>query len=286
MARIVMTGTTGHVGGGAIAELAAAGHDLCQIVRDPARAPAIDGVETVVATGLDDGDALRATLRRGDRVFLVSAWTGHDERVRLHRAFIDAASDAEVGHLVYLSFVNATPTPRSATHGRTPTPSATCARAACRSASCARATTSFNLEAFFVDGIVRGPSGRVGWVSRADCSRALAGAMAGAAEVGETYDLTGPDAPTLQESAARAGELLGTSFTYLHEEEPTDVGPEWKAGIRTRGSRAIALGELDLVGDGVRRLTGAEAESVDAYVLANPDAFRPGAAAPASPAAP
>ncbi len=94
--------------------------------------------------------------------------------------------------------------------------------------------------------------------------------MAGAAEVGETYDLTGPDAPTLEESAARAGELLGTSFTYLHEEEPTDVGPEWKAGIRARGSRAIALGELDLVGDGVRRLTGAEAESVDAYVLANP----------------
>ena len=49
MTRIVMTGTTGHVGGGAIAELAAAGHDLCQIVRDPARAPAIEGVETVVA---------------------------------------------------------------------------------------------------------------------------------------------------------------------------------------------------------------------------------------------
>ncbi len=57
------------------------------------------------------------------------------------------------------------------------------------------------------------------------------------------------------------------------------MGPEWKAGIRMRGSRAIALGELDLVGDGVRRLTGAEAESVDAYVLANPDAFRPGVAA-------
>ena len=29
--------------------------------------------------------------------------------MRLHRAFIDAASDAEVGHLVYLSFVNARP---------------------------------------------------------------------------------------------------------------------------------------------------------------------------------
>ena len=56
--------------------------------------------------------------------------------------------------------------------------------------------------------------------------------MAGAAEVGETYDLTGPDAPTLEESAARAGELLGTLFAYLLEEEPTDVGPEWKTGIR------------------------------------------------------
>ena len=60
-----MTGTTGHVGGGAIAQLASAGHDLCQIVRDPARAPAIDGVETVVATGLDDGDTLRFGRRGG-----------------------------------------------------------------------------------------------------------------------------------------------------------------------------------------------------------------------------
>lgn len=286
MARIVMTGTTGHVGGGAIAELAVAGHDLCQIVRDPARAPAIDGVETVVATGLDDGDTLRATLRRGDRVFLVSAWTGHDERVRLHRAFIDAASDAEVGHLVYLSFVNAS---SDAAFGHARSHADTERDLLSSGVPFSILRTSyyhFNLEAFFVDGIVRGPSGRVGWVSRADCSRALAGAMAGAAEVGETYDLTGPDAPTLEESAARAGELLGTSFTYVHEDEPTDVGPEWKVGIRTRGSRAIALGELDLVGDGVRRLTGAEAESVDAYVRANPDAFRPGAAAPASSAAP
>ena len=194
MTRIVLTGTTGHVGGGAIAELAAAGHDLCQIVRDPARAPAIDGVETVVATGLDDRDALRATLRRGDRVFLVSAWTGHDERVRLHRAFIDAASDAEVGHLVYLSFVNAHPD-AAFSHARSHADTERDLRASGLPFSILRTSYyQLNLEAFFVDGIVRGPSGRVGWVSRTDCSRALAGAMAGAAEVGETYDLTRLDA--------------------------------------------------------------------------------------------
>jgi uncharacterized protein YbjT (DUF2867 family) len=274
MTRIVMTGTTGHVGGAAVAELAGDGHELCQIVRDPARAPDLDGVETVVATGLDDRETLRATLRAGDRVFLVSAWTGHDERVRLHRAFIDAAAEAEVGHIVNLSFVNAGPD-AAFTHARSHADTERDLRASGLPFSVLRTSYyHFNLEAFFVDGTVRGPSGRVGWVGRADCARALAGAMAGAAEVGETYDLTGPDAPTLAESAARAGELLGTSFAYVHEDEPTPVGPEWKLGIRTRGSRAIALGELDLVGDGVRRLTGREPESVDAYVRANPDAFR------------
>ncbi len=165
--------------------------------RPGARARELEGVETVVAAGLDDGDLLRATLRRGDRVFLVSAWTGHDERVRLHRAFIDAASDAEVGHLVYLSFVNASPDAAFG-HARSHADTERDLFASGVPFSILRTSYyHFNLEAFFVDGIVRGPSGRVGWVSRADCSRALAAAMAGAADVGETYDLTGPDAPTL-----------------------------------------------------------------------------------------
>jgi hypothetical protein len=54
--------------------------------------------------------------------------------------------------------------------------------------------------------------------------------------------------------------------------------PEWKEGIRLRGSRAVELGQLDTVGDGVRRLTGRDAAPIDGYVRANADLFTADAA--------
>ncbi len=269
--RLVLTGTTGHVGGGAARALVAAGHDVHQVVRDPARA--VPGVATSVVTGLDDREGLRAALAPGDRVFMVSAWTEHDERMRLHRAFVDAAAEAEIGHLVYLSFVNAAHD-AAFSHAQSHAETEDHIRASGLPFTFLRTSYyAFCLAAFFVDGVVRGPAGRVGWVAREDCAAAVAGAMAGAAEVGETYDLTGPEAPTLEESAERVGSLLGRSFDYVREDEPTPGGPEWKEGIRMRGSRAILLGELATVGDGVRRLTGRDAVSVDEYVIANGEQF-------------
>lgn len=271
MARLVLTGTTGHVGRGAARPLVAAGHEVHQIVRDPSRA--LPDVATSVVAGLDDREGLLAALRPGDSVFMVSAWTEHDERMRLHRAFVDAAADAEIGRLVYLSFVNAAPD-AAFSHARSHAETEDHIRASGLPWTFLRTSYyQFCLAAFFVDGTVRGPAGRAGWVAREDCAAAVAGAMSGDGHEGRTYDVTGPEAPTLEESAARVGELLGTSFAYVREDVPQPGGPEWKEGIRMRGSQAILQGELATVGDGVRRLTGREATAVDAYVLENPEQF-------------
>jgi uncharacterized protein YbjT (DUF2867 family) len=271
MTRLVLTGTTGHVGGGAARALVADGHQIHQIVRDPARA--VPDVPTSVVAGLDDREGLLAALAPGDRVFMVSAWVGHDERMRLHRAFVDAAAEAAVDHLVYLSFVNAAPD-AAFSHARSHAETEEHIRASGVPFTFLRTSYyALNLAAFFLDGQVRGPAGRVGWVSREDCAVAVAGAMAGAAEVGATYDLTGPEAPTLEESAEHVGGLLGRDFAYVREDEPRPGGPEWKEGIRMRGSRAILQGELATVGDGVRRLTGRDPAPVDEYVLANREQF-------------
>lgn len=271
-----MTGTTGHVGGGAIRSLVAQGHSVRQIVRDAGRAPVLEGVETIVASGLDDRETLLSALRPGDRVFMVSAWTEHDERMRLHRAFVDAAATAEIGHLVYLSFVQAAPD-AAFSHAVSHFETEEHIRASGLSYSFLRTSYyHFNLAAFFIDGVVRGPSGRVGWVAREDVAAAVAAAMTGAAEAGATYDVTGPTAPTLVESAAHVGRLLQTSFPYVEDTDPVPGAPEWKEGIRKRGSRAIALGQLDTVGDGVRRLTGRDAVTIDDYIRANADLFASG----------
>jgi uncharacterized protein YbjT (DUF2867 family) len=272
--RIVLTGTTGHVGGGAARELVSAGHRVHQIVRDPGRAPALPGIETAVVSGMDDREGLLRALSPGDRVFMVSAWTEHDERMRLHRAFVDAAADAEIGHLVYLSFVEAAPD-AAFSHAVSHAETEEHIRASGLEFTFLRTSYyQFCLAAFFLGDAVRGPAGRVGWVAREDCAAAVAAAVAGAGDAGATYDVTGPEAPTLEESAARVGELLGTSFPFVREDDPQPGGPEWKEGIRMRGSRAILLGELATVGDGVRRLTGRDPRPIDDYVLAHPEEFR------------
>jgi uncharacterized protein YbjT (DUF2867 family) len=206
----------------------------------------------------------------------VSAWTGHEERVRLHRAFIDAAVRAEVGHLVYLSFMGAQPQAAFA-HARSHAETEADLHACGLPVTILRTSYyGFNLAAFFVDGVVRGPGGAVSWVDRDDCAEALAAALRGAGDpAGATYELTGPAAPTLAQSAARVGELLGTDYAWVEEDAPGPEGTEFQRGIRARGSRAIALGEMAAMGDGVRRLCGREATPVDAYVLANPSEFLP-----------
>jgi uncharacterized protein YbjT (DUF2867 family) len=273
VSRIVLTGTTGHVGGGAARELAEAGHPLVQIVRDASRAPSLPGTQTALVSGMDDREGLLAALQPGDRVFMVSAWTGHDERLRLHRAFIDAATDAEVGHLVYLSFVNASPD-AAFTHARSHADTEEHIRASGLPFTVLRTSYyNFSMEAFFLGDEVRGPAGEAGWVSREDCASVVAGALAADGLAGETIDVTGPDAPTLAEAAERVGAIVGKRFSYVREDEPTPGGPEWKEGIRLRGSRAILLGELATVGDGVQRLTGRAPRSIEDYARANPERF-------------
>jgi NAD(P)H dehydrogenase (quinone) len=249
-----------------------------QIVRDAARAPVLDGVETIVASGLDDRATLLSAMGPGDRVFMVSAWTDHDERMRLHRAFVDAAADAEIGHLVYLSFVQAAPD-AAFSHAVSHHETEEHIRAAGLPFTFLRTSYyQFCLAAFFIDGIVRGPRGRVGWVAREDVAAAVAAAMAGDAETGSVYDVTGPAAPTLAESAEHVGRLLGRDFAWVEDTQPVAGAPEWKEGIRLRGSRAVELGQLDTVGDGVRRLTGREATPIDDYVRAHADLFTADAA--------
>ena len=75
------------------------------MVRDAARAPA--GADVRVASGYGARNELRAAFAGADTVFLIPAHESPD-RVQLHRTAVDAAA-AEVGRVVYLSFLNATP---------------------------------------------------------------------------------------------------------------------------------------------------------------------------------
>src|SRR5438045_8471504 len=105
MTTLAVTGSTGHVGGRVARRLSAAGVSQRLLVRDPARAPALDNSTVVQA---EYGSASQTALNGVDTLFMVSASESAD-RVDRHRAFVDAAGAASVARPGYLSFYGAAP---------------------------------------------------------------------------------------------------------------------------------------------------------------------------------
>src|SRR4051812_26701562 len=102
MTSLAVTGATGQVGGRTARLLSEAGVPVRLLVRDPAKAPVLPGAEVVQAAY---GDGRTADALRGVDVVLMVSGEEDARRVELHRAFIDAAVEAGVRHIVYTSFV-------------------------------------------------------------------------------------------------------------------------------------------------------------------------------------
>lgn len=100
-----ITGATGRLGGRVARRLAALGLGQRLLVRDPSRAPALAGAPAVRAP-FADTQAVIAALTGVRTVLMVSA-SESAERVAEHTAFVDAAAQAGVEHLVYISFYGA-----------------------------------------------------------------------------------------------------------------------------------------------------------------------------------
>lgn len=271
MSLIAVTGATGNLGGRVARRLAAAGNALSLLVRDPARAPRLPGA-AVVEAEFADRDAVRRALEGVPTVLMVSASEAED-RVDQHRAFVDAAADAGVGHLVYTSFAGAAP---DATF--------TLARdhwATERHIEAAGLAFTFlrdNLYADFLPGMVgdddvlRGPAGdgRAAVVTQDDIADAATAVLTDPeAHAGRTYDLTGPDALTFHEIAALLSDATGRTIIY-HPETVEEAyrsraeygAPDWQVDAWVSTYTAVANGELARVSDAVPTLTGHPATSL------------------------
>jgi NAD(P)H dehydrogenase (quinone) len=262
---IAVTGATGHLGGRVARRLADAGIAQLLLVRDPARAPELAGA-TVAKGSFTDRDAVRRALHGIPTVLMVSAGEARD-RVDQHRAFVDAAVDAGVEHLVYISFVGAA---ANATF--------TLARDHWATEQHIRTTRmkfTFlrdNLYADFLpamvgaDDVLRGPAGdgRAAVVAQDDIADATTAVLTDpGAHAGETYDLTGPDALTFHDIAEVLSEATGRTITYRPEtveeayrSRASYGAPDWQVDAWVSTYTAIANGELAEVGDAVPRLIG------------------------------
>ncbi|MFW6773875.1 SDR family oxidoreductase [Nocardioides sp. CPCC 205120] len=272
---IAVTGVTGALGGLVARDLAARGVEQCLLARSPERAPELPGA-TAVRCDYADPDGAVAALEGVETLFMVSA-SETEDRVDVHRGFVDAAVAAGVRHVVYTSFAAAAPD-CTFTLGRDHFATEEHLRASGLATTFLR--DSFYLDVFplFVgeDDVLRGPAGdgRVAAVARADVARAaVAVLLAPDDHVGRTHELTGPEALTLTEVAARIAAATGRPVTF-HDEtleeayasrRPWDA-PRWQEDAWVSTYTAIASGELARTTDAVRALTGRDPLSLAALL--------------------
>ena len=263
---LAVTGSTGGLGGRVARRLAAS--DIAQrlLVRDLARAPRLDAAAPVLFGGYADRVGATEALAGVTTVFMVSGSESAD-RLDQHRAFVDAAADAGVRHIVYTSF-----------HGAAPDATFTLAR---DHFATEEHVLRSGLEWTFLrdnlyldffphlvgeDGVIRGPAGDgvVSAVSREDIAAGAAEVLAEpGAHVATTYHLTGPEALSLAEAAQTLAAALGREVRYhaetveeAYESRRKWPAPDWQYDAWVSTYTAIAAGELAEVTDDVLTLTG------------------------------
>ena len=253
-----MTGATGALGGRVARRLADAGVVQRLLVRDAGRAPDLSGAEVVrIGAGYTDGDAMRAALDGVHTLLLVSASESKDRR-DVHAAAVDAAVDAGVVHIVYVSFVGAGPHATftfARDHGHT--------EEHIKARGVAHTVLRDNMYLDFVpnfvgaDGVLRGPAGngRFGGVTRDDVADVAVAVLTSVAagedtHVGRVYDVTGRETISMAEVAAQLTRASGRLITY--DAETLDQAYASRVGVRRPGLGGRRLGHV-VLGDRGRR---------------------------------
>jgi uncharacterized protein YbjT (DUF2867 family) len=264
-APVGVTGSTGRLGGRVARLLAGSGAEQRLLVRDPARAPSLDGAAPA-RMSYDDRAAVEEACAGLDLVFMVSA-AESATRLEEHRAFVDAAAAAGVRHLVYLSLCGAAPDATftlARDHFHT--------EEHVRASGMAWTFLRDNLYLDFLpmmqgdDGVIRGPAGdgRVAAVAQDDVAAVVHAVLREPARhEGATYSLTGPEAFTLTEAAAVLTRVTGRRVTFEDEtleqayaSRASYGAPDWQVDAWVSSYTAIAAGAMAEVTDDVERLAG------------------------------
>src|SRR5215212_2695204 len=295
---IAVTGATGGLGG----RVARRGVAQRLVVRDPARAPELDGAEVAEAT-YGDGQAMRRALDGVATLLLVSASEAAD-RVKLHTTAVEAAVAAGVERAVYTSFFGAAPD-CTFTFGRDHWHTEQALAASGLRSTFLRDNLYIDFLPLLAgaDGAIRGPggAGRVAAVARDDIAdaavtvllgdsgggdgRGPAGDPAGGGDPGRRdgrgYDMTGPEALTLAEVAGELSRFAGRPITYQEEtieeayaSRASYGAPDWEVDGWVSPYTAIANGDLERVSGDLEALAGHPPIRLAGFLRDHPDSYR------------
>jgi uncharacterized protein YbjT (DUF2867 family) len=284
---IAVTGATGGLGRRVVRMLAERGARQRLVVRDAARAPQADGAEVAVAA-LEDGRALRDALSGARTLLLVSVPESPD-RVAVHRGAVRAAAEAGVQRVVYTSFIG--PAPQATfPYARDHTHTEMAIREAGLALTALRNTIYADVVPWLADdaGVIRAPAadGRVAWVAREDIARLAAETLLDDGHAHAAYDVTGPEAIDLHETARLLGAATGRPGRY-EPQTPAEArrshagAEEWRIDGMVGLFEAIATGEVGATSHTIEHVTGRRPWSLAEYLRAEPPRLAATAADPA-----
>ncbi len=281
---ILITGATGHVGQRCAQILAEDHLPLRLMARDPSRAELLPGAE-VVQGDYADPASLDAAFAGIAVALVVSGHAEPMQRARLHANAFEAAARAGVRHLVYTSFQGASPHskfPFSRDHFATE-----------KALGHSGVTFTALRDNMYMDllptmfdehGILRDPGrgGRAAFVAREDVAQVAAAVLRNPPGSSATWNVTGPEALSLEDAVHRLAAKVGRRLHYVPE--TVEEGRAWRSKLASEpwevdvwiGSYlAIAAGELEATSDAVDRFVGRPPLSFDAYFDDRPELLDP-----------
>lgn len=311
---LAVTGATGQLGSRVAARLAGMGAEQRLIVRDPSRAPDLPGAEIRQASSYGDAEGMRRALAGVETLFLVSARDRFGinhlsaknhvtpppyDRLQQHLTAVDAAAAAGVKRIVYLSVLNARPDATfilakdhyyTEEHIRALGVPFTFLRVCLYTDNVPQSVSAGD--------VIRAPAGegRAAWVARDDIADAAAAVLTKAGQDGKIYDVTGPEALTMAETAERLSLVLGRKITY--QAQTPEEARATRSTSRLEGFEAerrrltgsglsdyevevfvthylqIAMGELATVSSAVPDLCGHPAQSLLDFLRQHPESYQ------------
>lgn len=242
--KILVTGAAGHLGRRVIHHLLTSENvpaaRIVAATRDPSKLAdlAARGIE-VRAADFDDPASLEKAFSGIDRLLLIStdAIGVPGKRLAQHEAAVTAAANAGVRHVVYTSMPKpqpGSPIPFAPDHYGT-------------EQALAKSAMSWTIlrNCWYMDNLAgslpqvlrsgewytSAGEGRIGYVSREDCARAAAAALAADNDAKAVYDITGPAALTIDEIAAIASEVFGKPIRVVQVSDDELAQRLAKAGL-------------------------------------------------------
>jgi len=284
------------------------------IVRDPSRAPHLPGAEIRQASSYGDAAAMGRALAGVEILFLVSARDRFGvaqlsarnqavaspyNRLQQHLTAVDAAAAVGVKHIVYLSALNAAPDATfilahdhfyTEEHIRGLGVPFTFLRASLYTDNLPQSVSP--------DYVIRAPAGegRAAWVTRDDIADAAVAILTGTGHAGRTYDITGPEALTMAETAGRLSSVVGRKISY-HSQTPHEARAtrstsrlekfeaerlkltgkglsDYEVEVFVTHFLQIAAGELATVSQSVLDLTGHPPASLADFLQQHPESYQ------------